>query len=52
MAHRAFAVRPALGVHLQDAEIDTQLDFLDAILSYEFPDHHLPGTILPLIEQV
>jgi hypothetical protein len=52
MAERAFAIGPALGVHLEDAEIDAELDFLDAVLARKFPDNHLAGLVIPLLEEV
>lgn len=50
-AKGAFAIRPAFGIHLQETEIDAQLDFFLAILAHEFSDDNLPWLIIPLIQQ-
>src|SRR6185312_14056227 len=47
---RPLAVRPALGVHLQQPEIDPQLDFLFPILPFEFPDDDLARLVRPMFE--
>jgi hypothetical protein len=52
MAERAFAVRTALSVHLEQAQVHAQLDFIHSFLAGESPHHHLPGLVIPLIEQV
>src|SRR6185437_11365265 len=51
MAEGTLAIGPAFGVHLQQAEIDTQLDFFLAVLALEFPDNNLSGFVRPVLEQ-
>ncbi len=46
-----FAIGAPLGVHLEEAEIDTELNFVFAILAAEFANDHLPGLVIPLVEQ-
>ena len=48
---RVLAVRAALGVHLEEAEIDAELNFVFAVLAAELANDHLPGLVIPLVEQ-
>jgi nicotinate-nucleotide pyrophosphorylase (carboxylating) len=49
---RAFAVGPALGVHLEQAQIDAQLHFLMPVASCETAHHNLAGLIIPILEEL
>ena len=42
MTERPFAIRPPLGVHLQQTQIHSQLNFLSSVPSLEFANDHLP----------
>ena len=46
-----FAVRPPLGVHLQQSQVHPELDFFQSIFAAEFADDNLPWLIIPLIQQ-
>jgi hypothetical protein len=47
----AFAVRPAFGVHLQQAQVHAQLYFLQSVFAPKFSDHHLARLVIPLVQQ-
>src|SRR6185503_9418795 len=51
MAEGALSVRPSLGVHLQEPEIDAELDFLEPILADEFSHDDLAGLVIPLFQE-
>src|SRR4030095_7981178 len=51
IAHGAFPVRPALGIHLQQAEIHTQLDLLVPVLTLKPADNHLAWLVFPGFKQ-
>ena len=51
VAKRAFAVRPALRVHLKHAQVEAELDFLDSVLRFEPSDEHLAGLVFPRVQQ-
>src|SRR5216117_3193078 len=51
-AERAFAVRPTGGVHLEQAEVHSQLDLLGAILGFEFSNGNLPRLVVPVLQEV
>src|SRR6185503_14684039 len=46
------AVRSARGVHLEEAKVDTQLDFLLAVFSLQFSNYDLACLVIPRFEQV
>ena len=48
----ALAVGPSLGVHLQQTQIHTELDFLDAILADKSPHTYLARLVIPLAKEV
>ena len=48
---RPFAVGPALGIHLQEAEVNAKLDFFFAVFALEFPDDNLAGLVSPMLEE-
>src|ERR671924_570435 len=52
MAEGTFAVGPAVGVHLQEAEIHSQLDFFHPVLSLELPYQHPAGLVFPAVQKV
>src|SRR4051794_647676 len=52
MAHGPFSIGPALSIHLQNTEIDAQLDFLLPILADKLSYHHLPWPIFPSVQQM
>src|SRR5207253_5209434 len=45
VAERTFAIGPAFGVHLEDAEINPKLDFFHAIVAREFAHGNFSGLI-------
>lgn len=47
-----FAIGPTLGEHLQDAEIDAQLNDFAPLTSFETPGDDLPGFVFPLLKKV
>ena len=51
MSHRAFSVRASLGIHLEQTQIDAQLNFLLAIASRESADDDLARLIIPILEE-
>src|SRR6185503_3755146 len=51
MSQWALAIGPTVSVHLQQAEIDAQLDFVHAVFAGEPPHHDLAGLIIPVFEQ-
>jgi hypothetical protein len=52
MSKRLFPVRPAMRIHLQQAEVHSQLYFFLAIFADELPHHHLAGLIVPLVQEM
>ncbi|MPN53202.1 hypothetical protein SDC9_200866 [bioreactor metagenome] len=50
MAKRALAVRPAIHIHLQQAEIHAQLQLFLAIFAHELPDNDLPRLVFPVVQ--
>ena len=51
VAHGAFAVGPALRVHLEQSQIDAELNFFLAIAPLEAADDNLAGLIVPAFEE-
>ena len=51
VTERALAVRAALGVHLEQAQIHSELDLLFAILPFEPADDNLPWLVFPIVQQ-
>src|SRR6266498_4105064 len=51
-AEGAFPVRSSRSVHLEQAEVHSQLDFLGAILGFEFPNGNLPRLVVPFLQEV
>jgi hypothetical protein len=51
MTHGPFAIRPAFGVHLQEPQIDPELDLLDPILGLEPAHHDLARLVFPVLQQ-
>jgi hypothetical protein len=51
MPKRLLAIGPAFRIHLQEAEINTQLNLLSAILGLEPPDDHLARLVFPILQQ-
>src|SRR5258706_13502602 len=52
MAKRTFAVRPSFGVHLEQTEIDAELDFFSPVLRFKSAHHHLARLVFPLRQQM
>ena len=52
VAEGPLAVRPALGIHLQQTQIHAKLQLLLAIPGFESADHNLSGLIIPLVQEV
>ena len=52
MAERPLAIRPALRVHLQQAQIEPKLDFLAPVLRFEPAGDHLARLVLPLVQEM
>ena len=52
MAVGPLAVRPALRVHLQQAQIDAKLDFLAPVLGFEPAHNHLARLVVPLVQEM
>ena len=52
IAKRPLPVRPAFGIHLQEAQVYAQLDLLSPILGLEPTDYDLPRLVLPLVQEV
>jgi hypothetical protein len=46
------AIRPALCVHLQQAQIDAKLDFLAPVLCFETAHDNLTRLIVPLVQEI
>src|SRR3954451_7730197 len=46
------AVRPPLSIHLQQTQINPQLDFFLAVFGFESPDDHLAGLVVPMLQQI
>ena len=52
MPKRALAIRASFGIHLQEAEIDPQLDLVLPIFGFEPSDDNLSRLIIPLVQQM
>ena len=52
MTGGTFPVGSPGGIHLEEAEIHPKLDFFDAVLGRESSDHHLPGLVIPGLENM
>ena len=52
MAERPFAIRPPLRVHLEQAEIQPELDLLATVLRFEPAGDHLAWLVLPLVQEM
>jgi hypothetical protein len=52
MTKRLFSIRTSFGIHLEQAKIDTQLNFLRTITALKFPDNDLPRLVVPMFEQM
>jgi hypothetical protein len=52
VAERAFAVGPAFRRHLEQTQIDTELDFLRVILPFESANRHFSRAVIPLVEKL
>lgn len=52
VAEGGFAIGPAEGVHLEEAEVDAELDFFLSVLPLEPPDDNLPCLVLPGIQHI
>jgi hypothetical protein len=50
-AARPLAVRPAFGIHLQEAQVHSKLELFFPISALESPYDHLPGLIFPVFQQ-
>jgi hypothetical protein len=52
MAKGPLAIRPALDEHLEQAQIDAELDFLAPVLGFEPAHNHLPRLVIPLVQEM
>jgi hypothetical protein len=52
MAEGPFAIRPAFGVHLEQAQIQAELDLLAAVPGLKPAGDHLAGLVLPLVQEM
>ena len=51
MPKRAFAIRPAFGVHLQKAQVHPELNFFFSVLCFKFADDHLSRLVFPMVKK-
>src|SRR5439155_10559063 len=51
-AEGTFPIWPPRGVHLQQAEVNSQLDFLGAVLGFELSNGNLPRLVVPILQEV
>lgn len=52
MAKGLLAIGAAEGVHLEEAQIDAELDFFLPVFALKFPNDNLPGLVIPRLEQM
>ena len=52
VAEGSFAVRPARGIHLKQAEVHAQLNLLGAVFGFELSDGDLTRLVIPLLQEV
>src|SRR5207244_1802480 len=51
-AEGTFPVGPPRDVHLQQAEVNPQLNSLGAVLGFEFSNGNLPRLVVPILQEV
>jgi hypothetical protein len=52
VAHGPFAIGSPGGIHLQEAEVNSKLDFLLSVFAGKPADYDLPRLVLPAVEEV
>ena len=52
VSHWALAIRPALHIHLEQSEIDTQLNFFLTVAARKTAHDNLARLIIPILEEV
>ena len=52
VAEGLFSIRTAHCVHLEEPEIDAELDFFLAVFALKLANHDLPGLVIPRVEQI